>query len=74
MTMSMAQLEQLASLTSARDRVLELWKLMVPLVAELAKEGNSLAAYLIDEHDRAQEAMVLASMSAHHFLEEKTDG
>lgn len=54
--------------------MVEVKDLMVPLVEQLATEGNSLARYLVAELERAEEAMALANMDAHAFLEEKTDG
>ena len=70
MTMSMKQLEQLAALAEARDRVLELREMCVPLVGQLAAEGNSLARYIVDQLELAEQAMALASMDGHAFLEE----
>ena len=61
---------QLMALTSARDRVIEVWKLMVPLIEQMAAEGNSLAAFLVTELELAEQNMALASMSAHAFVEE----
>ena len=61
---------QLMALKGTRDRVIEIKDLMVPLVERMAAEGNSLARYLVAELERAEDAMALASMDGHAFLEE----
>ena len=71
---NMAQLEQLQALKATRDRVLEVKERMVPLVEQMAAEGDPLAKYLISELKKAEEAMTLANMDAHNFIEERTDG
>ena len=70
---NIAQLKQIQALKAARDRVLKLYRMMLPLVANLALEGDSLAKYLIAEHDKAQESMALTNMDAHEFLQERTE-
>lgn len=70
----MAQLTQLQALKAARDRVLKVYGMMVPLVENLALEGDSLAKYIIAEHEKAQDTLSLTNLDAHAFLKENTDG
>ena len=66
----MERLEQLKALEQALARVRELTQMMVPLIQEMADEGNSLARYLIDEYDKANTVMKSENIAASSFLAE----
>ncbi len=68
MTDEMRRLEQLQALKAANSRVLEVLHLMVPLIEELAMEGNSLAKYLLGELDKANLMVESENLSAREFL------
>ena len=65
---------QLMALKEARDRVLKVYGMMVPLIENLALEGDSLAKYLIAEHNKAQDTLSITNLDAANFVEERTDG
>jgi hypothetical protein len=67
---TMAQLQQIQALKAARDRIDEVLWMMVPVVQELAAEGNSVARYLVEEFDKAQDTLKLTNLAAHTFLED----
>jgi hypothetical protein len=68
------RLEHLEALRSTNRRVLELMTMMEPLVEKLALQGDPLAAYLVDELEKARTAMKSENIAAHAFLAEVSGG
>lgn len=64
------RLEILAGLKGSRTRVLELQLAMETFVEQMATEGDTLAASLVDELKKARNAMKSENIAASAFLAE----
>jgi hypothetical protein len=59
-----ADAEHLSGLRSAHRRMMELWGMCEAIVRDAAADGDSLAAYVVGEIDRAADALTFANLVA----------